>query len=169
MPEEEKPKRYKTKSIVYRTKLGSVIEDLINGVRDISVITTIDDTNSSCQSRKQKPALKTKRNYAICCRCITCNAMAPLAFLLVACGADSVGSVIAWSLVVFFWVISLAMSEIISVPCTENSGLASLGPLDRPRLFTSVMTSCPPFVVYPGIWSSLLLWARLNDLPLGAA
>ena len=66
-----------------------------------------------------------------------------------------------------------AMSEINTVPSKGNSGVSSLTCAgvrlaERPRL--SVITNCPPFVLYSGVLSSLLLLcARLGALPLGAA
>ena len=63
----------------------------------------------------------------------------------------------------------LEMSEINSVPSMGYPGVSSLDlGLERPLLLASFMTSWPPFVVYSGVWSSLMLWVRLVVLPLGA-
>merc|ERR1712155_272932 len=69
----------------------------------------------------------------------------------------------------------LLKSDNNTVPSTGYSGVASLsrdslGSRDLPLLLASVITSCPTFVVYSGVLSSLLLLcARLGALPLGAA
>ena len=60
-----------------------------------------------------------------------------------------------------------------TVPSSGYSGVASLSRdslwfRDLPLLLASVITNCPPFVVYSGVLSSLLLLcARLGALPLG--